>query len=87
MLVLQLLVLKIKNKVATMIQNLLNADTNPITGFNRIVLPGTKGATTKADWEGLKNLLALAKRGELKGSGAVSDFEAKMLEKSCYGRS
>lgn len=71
-----------KNKVATMIQNLLNADTNPITGFNRIVLPGTKGATTKADWEGLKNLLALAKRGELKGSGAVSDFEAKMLEKA-----
>lgn len=71
-----------KNKVATMVQNLLNADTNPITGFNRIVLPGTKAATTKADWEGLKNLLALAKRGELKGSGSVSDFEAKMLEKA-----
>lgn len=71
-----------QNKALTMVKSLLSQDTKPITGFNRIVVPGTAGSVTKTDWEGLKSLLTLAERGQLKGSGAVSDFETKMLEKA-----
>lgn len=71
-----------QNKALTMVNSLLSQDTKPITGFNRIVIPGTSGSVTKTDWEGLKSLLTLAERGQLKGSGAVSDFETKILEKA-----
>jgi len=76
-----------QNKALTMVNNLLKQDTKGITGFSRTGnIPGlaqlTGANTTQADYDGLKNLLALAERGQLKGSGAVSDFEAKMLEKA-----
>lgn len=69
-------------KVLGMIDKLLATDTEPITGFNRIVIPGTDASTTQASWDGLKSLLTLAERGQLKGSGAVSDFETRILEKA-----
>lgn len=69
-------------KVLGMIDKLLSTDTKPITGFNRIVIPGTEASTTQASWDGLKSLLTLAERGQLKGSGAVSDFETRILEKA-----
>jgi hypothetical protein len=69
-------------KVLGMIDKLLGSDTKPITGLNRIVIPGTSASTTQASWDGLKSLLTLAERGQLKGSGSVSDFETQILEKA-----
>lgn len=75
-----------QGKALQMVNNLLKGNTQAISGgfrtpgFLAPLVPGAGAA--RADYEGLKNLLALAKRGELKGSGAVSDFEAKMLEKA-----
>jgi hypothetical protein len=70
-----------------MVNNILSGDTKGITGAFRTGqipvisnLAGTVGQQT--DYDGLKSLLALAERGQLKGSGTVSDFEAKMLEKA-----
>jgi hypothetical protein len=71
-----------EGKVLRMIDKLLSFDTTPITGFNRIVIPGTSAYEIRETWEGLKSLLTLAERGQLKGSGAVSDFETKILEKA-----
>lgn len=73
-----------QNKALRMVDSLLSQDTNPITGTigSGFVVPGSGGSVTKTDWEGLKSLLTLAERGQLKGSGAVSDFETKMLEKA-----
>jgi polyhydroxyalkanoate synthesis regulator phasin len=76
-----------QNKALTMVNNILSGDTKGITGAFRTGqipvisnLAGTVGQQT--DYDGLKSLLALAERGQLKGSGTVSDFEAKMLEKA-----
>lgn len=50
--------------------------------------PGTKTQLTKNNYEQLKNMLSLEGRSALKGSGAISDFEFKVLEKaqSALGR-
>lgn len=45
-------------------------------------IPFTAGATTKNQYEQLKGLLALDSREKLKGSGAISDFESKTLERA-----
>lgn len=48
-------------------------------------LPGVGGfidAGTRSQVNQLKNMLSLENRQQLKGSGAISDFEAKMLEKA-----
>lgn len=76
-----------KNKALTMVNNLISGNVDAISGGFR---PGSTpvlnkifgGGQEAAQWEGLKNLLTLARRGELKGTGAVSDFETKMLEKA-----
>lgn len=76
-----------KNKALTMVNNILSKDTKNITGALKTgnipvlnTITGSVGSQT--DYDGLKSLLALAERGQLKGSGTVSDFEAKMLEKA-----
>lgn len=76
-----------QNKALGLVDSLLSGNVAAISGGFR---PGSTpilnkifgGGQEAAQWEGLKNLLALAGRGQLKGSGAVSDFEAKMLEKA-----
>jgi hypothetical protein len=51
-------------------------------------IPGSKAALTKNYYDQLKGMLSLENRSKLKGSGAISDFEAKTLEKaaSALGR-
>lgn len=77
-----------KGNALRMVNNLLGGNYKAISGAFNLggKVPGlaqiTGGAQAQADYDGLKNLLALAERGQLKGSGAVSDFEAKMLEKA-----
>ncbi len=78
---------KNKDTALSMVNRLLEQDTSSITGALRTggvpVLSSLRGsAIQQADYNGLKALLALAERGQLKGTGAVSDFEAKMLEKA-----
>lgn len=43
------------------------------------IIPGTEGAKTSNQYEQLKGLLSLDKRQLLKGQGAISDFEFKVL--------
>ncbi len=45
-------------------------------------IPFTAGATTKNQYDQLKGLLSLDKRQLLKGSGAISDFEFKVLNQA-----
>lgn len=51
-------------------------------------IPFTAGATTKNQYKQLKAILSLENRQKLKGSGAISDFEARTLEaaSSALGR-
>lgn len=74
------------NKALTMVNNILGGDYQSITGTFQVprFMDRVHGgsAQVRADMDGLKSLLSLAKRGELKGSGQVSDFETKMLEKA-----
>ena len=46
------------------------------------LIPFTEGATTGNQYKQLKGLLALDSREKLKGSGAISDFESKTLERA-----
>ena len=45
-------------------------------------IPFTAGATTKNQYTQLKGILALSNRQLLKGSGAVSDYESRTLDKA-----
>lgn len=45
-------------------------------------IAGTEAQRTKAQYEQLKGLLSLENRQKLKGSGAISDFEARTLERA-----
>lgn len=62
-------------------RGLLTSDLSGITGFSRIqgFLPGTTSKTQKRQAEQLRDKLSLTEREKLKGSGTISDFEAKML--------
>lgn len=77
-----------QNKALTMVNGLLTDNSyDNISGLwqpGNIPVVNQFGGTgnTAAQWDGLKNLLTLAGRGQLKGSGQVSDFETKMLEKA-----
>jgi hypothetical protein len=73
-------------EVARLAQEIIDADTKPITGnlhlggvplFNR-----TSVNTTKAKIEQLKGKLALAMRERLRGQGTITDKETEMIEKS-----
>jgi len=50
--------------------------------FQSGVIPFTAGSQTKRDYDQLKNVLALGARQLIKGSGAISDYEARMLQDS-----
>lgn len=73
-------------KVLKMVDNLLGGNYQAVSGGFKTynwMAPMVKGAGEAiTDWEGLQSLLALAERGQLKGQGQISDFEAKMLEKA-----
>lgn len=74
---------KNSGKVLQAVNNVLNGDTGAITGLIKTDwIPGTAGAQTKNDYETLKSMLSLEGRQQLKGSGAISDFEAQMLERA-----
>lgn len=74
---------KTGGKVLQVVNNVLNGDIGAITGWLKTGwIPGSAGAQTKNDFENLKSMLSLEGRQQLKGSGAISDFEAGMLERA-----
>ena len=73
-----------KTETLNLIDEILGSDLGPVTGLLQLrsMIPGTKAKTTAAKVDQLKSQLSLDKRTLLKGSGQISDFESKMLEKS-----
>lgn len=77
---------KNKGKVVDTIQRLASGNIAGITGFGRLnpanALWGSEAQQTSNDWETLKGMLSLEARGQLAGSGAISDFESRVLERA-----
>lgn len=73
-----------KQETLNLVDEILGSDLGPVTGLLQLrsAIPGTKAKTTAAKIDQLKSQLSLDKRSMLKGSGQISDFESKMLEKS-----
>jgi hypothetical protein len=66
------------------VNNVLNSgQVENVFGLNRLnpfnYIPGTKVQYAKNQVNQIKSMLSLENREKLKGSGAISDFEAKML--------
>jgi hypothetical protein len=75
-----------KGNVVGVIDNILNGDLAGIMGYDKYnpanKLPGSAAQQTQNYYDQLKSMLSLEGRTALKGSGQISDFEAKMLEKA-----
>lgn len=77
-----------KSETLILLDEILGSDLDPVTGRLRLgrgpigqfFRPST--AQTTAKIEQLKSLLSLEQREKLRGTGQISDFESKMLEKS-----
>lgn len=67
-----------------LVNNLLTGDAyKAISGIVQTgSLPFTSGSLTKNQYNQLKSALSISAREKMKGSGAISDFEAKTLEQS-----
>ena len=73
--------------IVSAIDRVLSGNTQGISGTFRsgnlpILAQATGSGATQADWNALKSMLSLEGRSQLKGSGAISDFEAKILEQA-----
>lgn len=73
--------------IISAIDRVLGGNTQGISGAFRsgnlpILSQATGSGATQADWNALKSMLSLEGRQQLKGSGAISDFEAKILEQA-----
>jgi hypothetical protein len=68
------------------VQNILNSpafdSTFGLLNYAKRSVPGTESYVLSSQINNLVQNLALAARGELKGQGAVSDFEGKMLKEA-----
>ena len=73
-----------KKPIIDAVSQLLERETGPITGMLQLRsnIPGTEAATTKNMFDQIQGLLSLENRSQLKGSGAISDFEAQLLQKA-----
>lgn len=73
-----------KQSIVDVANQMLKGDTNPITGALRLggVIPGGKGQVMKGLYDQLVAMLSLENREKLKGSGAISDFEAGVLQRA-----
>lgn len=72
-----------KSEIANVINTLMNRDTGAITGLrNPFAFMTGDAQLTKNYYNQLKGLLSLENRAKLKGSGAISDFESKTLDRA-----
>lgn len=81
---------KATQDVVNVVDQLLGKKTGEISGMPNIkaFIPGTDTQLTKNLFDQLKGMLALENRQKLKGSGQISDYESKVLDKaaSALGR-
>lgn len=81
---------KATQDVINVVDQLMSKKTGEITGIPNIkaFIPGTDTQLTKNLYDQLKGMLALENRQKLKGSGQISDYESKVLDKaaSALGR-
>lgn len=75
-----------KGQVVSAIQRLAGGDIAGIVGMGKFnplnQIPGSNAQQTYNDWKNLQAMLSLESREKLKGSGAISDFESKVLERA-----
>lgn len=73
-----------KQELIDLVEELKDLNTSGISGFWKLrsKISGTKAQKAKAKFEQLISKLSLENRQMLKGTGTISDFEAKMLEKA-----
>ena len=72
-----------KQGMIDLIDKLSGGDIGAITGIVKTGwVPGSQGALTKNYFDQLKGMLSLENRAKMKGSGAISDFEAKTLDRA-----
>lgn len=84
-----------KSPIIDTVKQLLDQDTKGITGAAQIgdgignipsnildAVTGRKSQNTKNIYDQLQGLLSLENRDKLKGSGAISDFEFKVLQQA-----
>lgn len=72
-----------KQAILDVAKNIANGAIGSMTGWIKTDwAPGSAGALTKNYYDQLKGMLSLENRQQLKGSGAISDFEAKTLERA-----
>lgn len=68
------------SEIISVVDKLLAQDTKPITGAVQWGnIRGTKAKQKQALYDQLKGMLSFNNRAQLKGSGAISDFEFKVL--------
>jgi len=73
-----------KLQMVSLVDEVLGRDTKPVTGLMRIRsgIPGTEAKYTSKLAEQIKSRLSVSAREKMKGSGAISDFEAQLLSDS-----
>lgn len=73
-----------KNKILDTAKKLRDRNTGSITGMLQLLanIPGTEAKGTANLFDQLKSQLSLDNRQLIKGTGAISDFESKQLEKA-----
>lgn len=73
-----------KKGIVKVVDQLLGKNTKPITGVSQIeaMIPGTNAQKTVNLFNQLVSMLSLENRQKLKGSGQISDYESKVLEKA-----
>ena len=75
-----------KQGLLNLIGQIRSGNVAGITGYGKFNpvnnLPGADAQLTRNQYEQLKGLLSLENREKLKGSGAISDFESRTLEKA-----
>ena len=70
--------------IISIVDDLLGSNTKPISGLMRVGanIPGNPAQLTQSLYNQLKAALSLENRQSLKGSGAISDYEARVLEQA-----
>ena len=72
-----------KQQMTNIVDQLLNSNIGEITGLRGLTnFPGQPEQRTLALYDQLRNMLSLENREKLKGTGTISDYEAKMLEQA-----
>jgi hypothetical protein len=72
-----------KQQLIDLVDKISGGNVGSMTGLLKTAwVPGSSGAITKNYYDQLKGLLSLENRQKLKGSGSISDYEARTLDRA-----